>query len=126
MNTQSLHSEARELRDATLPAPFAALAPYVSEWCKDSEQARASKRVATSMADLRKFHGELLPHLEPMIEYLTAYPNDPARLPPDAQRLYQLAAMVMEVSAPVDLEWESPDLPEAFPFHRIKFLPPSN
>jgi hypothetical protein len=112
--------------EAVLPQGFASLEPYVQQWCQESEQDRAQTRVSTPMPVLREFHGCVLPHLEDMIRHLNGLPNDPHALAPDARRLYQLALMVMEVSAPVDLEWESPDLDEAFPFHRIKFLPPSS
>jgi hypothetical protein len=124
--TSSIQSETGAVAQTSLPPGFALLEPYVHQWCQESEQDRAQTRVSTPMPVLRKFHADLLPHLEDMIRYLNGFPNDPKALPPDARRLYQLALMAMEVSAPVDLEWENPDLDDAYPFHRIKFLPPSS
>jgi hypothetical protein len=124
--TSSFTDENSAVGQASLPPAFAALERYVPTWCQESEQDRARTRVSTPMPVLREFHAGLLPHLEAMIGYLNGFPNEPTALPPDARRLYQLALMFMEVSAPVDLEWESPDLEDAFPFHRIKFLPPSS
>jgi len=121
-----MKNEKDGVAQASLPTGFATLEPYVHQWCQESEQDRARTRVSTPMPVLREFHAELMPHLEDMIRYLNGFPNDVEALPPDARRLYQLALMVMEVSAPVDLQWDSPDLEEAFPFHRIKFLPPSS
>lgn len=108
-----------------LPEPFADLAPWIAEWSIGSEKARAEKRIATPIALLREFHAATLPRLEAMIEYFNTLPNDPQALAPEAKRLYALAQMVMEASAPIDLNWDTPDIEDVFPMHRMRFHPPS-
>lgn len=123
--TIQVHPRPQQETDTALPAAFAMLEPYVAEWALRGEKARAQKRVSTPIEVLRAFQQALLPHLEPMIRYFNTLPNDPDALAPDARRLYCLAQMVMEVSAPLDLQWSSPDIEDVFPLERIKFLPPS-
>ncbi|MDB5942869.1 MAG: hypothetical protein JWQ13_2435 [Ramlibacter sp.] len=108
-----------------LPPAFADLEPWVAQWSIATEKARAETRVATPIAVLREFHAALLPRLEPMIQYFNTLPNDPDALSPPDKRLYALAQMVMEVSAPIDLNWDTPDIEDVFPMHRMKFHPPS-
>jgi hypothetical protein len=113
------------MSEPLLPAAFSDLAPYVSEWVLPSEKERAIKRVSTDIKKLREFQQAILPRLESMIEFFNTFPNDPKALPPDALRLYRLAQMVMEASAPIDLEWESADIEDVFPMERMNFHPPS-
>jgi hypothetical protein len=108
-----------------LPAAFADLAPWVAAWSLGTEKARAERRVLTPMPVLRAFHAATLPRLEAVIEYLNTLPNDPQVLAPADRRLYALAQMVMEASAPIDLNWESADIEDVFPMSRMKFHPPS-
>ena len=108
-----------------VPEAFADLAPWVAEWSIGTEKARAEKRVSTPIVALREFHAATLPRLEAMIEYFNTLPNDPQALAPDAKRLYALAQMVMEASAPIDLNWDTPDIEDVFPMHRMTFHPPS-
>ena len=86
---------------------------------------RDRKRVSTPIAVLREFHAATLPRLEAMIQYFNTLPNDPEALAPPDARLYGLAQMVMEASAPIDLEWNTPDIEDVFPLSRMKFHPPS-
>jgi hypothetical protein len=120
-----MNAQAAPTRETTLPLQFAHLESFVPEWAIGTEKARAEKRVATPIPALREFQQELLPHLEPMIQFFNQLPNDSEALPPDAKRLYHLAQMVMEASAPLDLNWTSPDIEDVFPLERIRFLPPS-
>ena len=110
---------------ALVPDAFADLAPWIAEWSIGTEKGRAEKRVSTPIAVLRQFHAATLPRLEAMIEYFNTLPNDPQALAPDAKRLYALAQMVMEASAPIDLDWGTPDIEDVFPMHRMTFHPPS-
>jgi hypothetical protein len=111
--------------DTALPAQFAHLQPLVAEWAQPTERDRAFKRISTPMAELIAFQGKLLPELEAIIAHLDGFPNDPHALPPDSLRLFRLAQMTMEVSAPIDLEWEQPEGEDAFPLARMTFLSPS-
>jgi hypothetical protein len=66
--------------------------------------------------------------MEAIIEYLNTFSNDPDTLPEPVKRLFNLARMVMEASAPIDLGWRSPDIEDVFPMDRIGFssLPAGN
>ena len=108
-----------------LPQAFADLAPWVADWSIRTEQARAEKRVGTPIETLREFHAALSPRLEAMFQYFNTLPNDPSALSPPDARLYGLAQMVLEASAPIDLQWNTPDIEDVFPLHRMKFHPPS-
>jgi hypothetical protein len=119
------HPQAKPDAGPVLPAQFAELAPWVAEWSIRTEKARAEKRVGTPIAVLRDFHAALLPRLEEMFQYFNTLPNDPAALSPPDARLYGLAQMVLEASAPIDLQWDTPDIEDVFPLHRMKFHPPS-
>jgi hypothetical protein len=111
--------------DVSLPTAFANFEPLVAEWALANEKARAEKRVSTPIEVLRNFQQIVMPDFERVIQYLNTLPNDPSALSPPDKRLFQLAQMVMEASAPLDLQWSTPDIDDVFPLERIKFLPPS-
>ena len=105
-----------------LPDAFADLSPLVDEWCFAAERDRAVRRVDSDIEKLRSFCGTVRPRIDAMVEYLNGLPNDvDALLPPD-RRLYHLAQMFMEASAPVDLYLPSGDIEDTFPMERYKFL----
>lgn len=106
-----------------LPNGFADLEAFCPEWCPTTERDRAFKRATTPMEVLRTFHAETSPRLEAVIDYLNGFPNDPAVLPPDAKRLFQLAQMVMEAAVPIDLQWEISETEDVFPLERLTFTP---
>jgi hypothetical protein len=110
------------MTEKLLPDGFADLAPLVGEWCLGSEKRRCNKRLTTEMAKLKDFYNVAFPQLEAMIAYLNDFPNDPAKLPADASRLYDLALMVMEVGAPIDLGWPTGDITDTFPIDRFEFI----
>jgi len=107
----------------SLPAQFAALEPLVAEWAMPDEESRAIKRLSSDMDALRRFHAATAPRIEEIIAFLNAYPDTPSALPPDVANLFRLAQMIMEASAPIDLDWDTPDMPEAFPYQRMRFHP---
>ena len=108
-----------------LPPQFADLEHFVEEWALPSEAAQALKRATTPLERIKEFHKVAFPRLEAMIDYLNGFPNDPAALPEDAERLFHLATTVMEVSVPIDLEWPQADIEDVFPMERFEFFPPS-
>ena len=119
------HPPAKGDAGPVLPPAFAEFEPWVAQWSIRTEKARAEKRVSTPIELLREFHAALSPRLEDMFKYFNTLPNDPAALSPPNARLYGLAQMVLEASAPIDLQWDTPDIEDVFPLHRMKFHPPS-
>lgn len=110
------------MKDTLLPDEFSDLAPLVAEWAFATEKERALKRIYTDIGVLRAFHGKMRPRIEAIVDFLNKQENDPDRLPADAKNLYQLALTFMEVSAPIDLEWDSGDIEDTFPMDRFEFL----
>ncbi|MFM9993015.1 MAG: hypothetical protein ACKVOY_16405 [Burkholderiaceae bacterium] len=104
-----------------LPQEFADIDQFVQEWSLSFEQARAVKRLASSIDELRTFHSAMFPRLDAIIDYLNRFPNDPSALPADARALYDLALMAMEAAAPIDLGWDGPDIDDVFPLERFQF-----
>ncbi|MDB5410704.1 MAG: hypothetical protein JWL84_5616 [Rhodospirillales bacterium] len=113
------------MTEKLLPDEFADLAPLAAEWSLGSEEERCNKRLTTDMATLKAFYAIGFPRVEAIIAYLDTFPNDPAKLPAEARRLYHLALMIMEAAAPIDLEWPTPDITDTFPIERFGFLEPS-
>ena len=119
------HPQSKADSGPLVPPAFADLEPWIAQWSIRTERDRAQKRVSTPIAVLREFQAATLPRLEAMIQYFNTLPNDPEALSPPDARLYGLAQMVMEASAPIDLEWNTPDIEDVFPLDRMKFHPPS-
>jgi hypothetical protein len=112
------------MTEKLLPDDFVDLAPLVDEWSLGSEEERCNKRLTTDMAKLKVFYNVGFPRIEAIIAYLNQFPNDPAKLPDDARRLFHLALMIMEAAAPIDLEWPTGDITDTFPIERFDFMPP--
>jgi hypothetical protein len=116
------------MSDDILPAEFADLAPYAADWSLAAERDRATRRVSTDIDTLRAFQEAVSPRMEAIILYLNTFPNEPDALPAPVKRLFDLARMAMEASAPIDLGWSTPDIEDVFPMERIGFslLPAGN
>jgi hypothetical protein len=84
----------------TLPAPFRSLESYQA-WSLPTERERIAKRIATPMADIIEFHGEMSKQLEDIIVYLNQYPY--AEMPADAQNFCNLALSLVEISNLVEM-----------------------
>lgn len=113
------------MSDAILPAGFAGLEPYVQQWALRTERERHQMRVASGLGPTRVFYQAVTPHIHDMIAHLNTFPGaDPDDLPPPQRRLYDLALAFMEASHPIDLNWQRPDIDDAFPFERMDYLAP--
>lgn len=110
------------MTDAVLPTEFSDLAYLVAEWALPTEEQRALKRIYTDIGILRQFHGIVRPRIEAIIEHLNKCENNPETLSLGAKNLYLLALTFMEVSAPIDLDWDSGDIEDTFPMDRFKFV----
>jgi len=97
------------MADALLPAPFAALEPFVAAWCLDSEPERYAKRLSSSMDEIQAFYDAIFPRTEEAIRYLEQFPLD--ALPEDASRLLKLLYSLILISFPVEI-WRQPAIPD--------------
>ncbi len=93
----------------TLPADFAALAPFTS-WVLPTERERYAKRIASTMDELQAFYDAAFPCMEPVLEYLDRFPI--AALPDDAKHLLWLYCSLVTVSFPVEV-WRQPRVPDS-------------
>jgi hypothetical protein len=110
-----------------LPAEFADLAHHADEWALPSEQERHRKRNATDLATVHALYAALFPRMDAVMSYLARYPVDGFdRLPVEVQNLHNLALAFMENSHPVDMDWRTVDIEDAFPSERFIFQAPSN
>ena len=110
----------------TLPAPFKALEPWVGEWSIPHESGRLAKRMAAEPGELNRFVAAVFPRIEEIVDFLNKLPgNDPDALRREDRYLYDMALTCMESVIPSDLGWETNDIDDSWPVHRMSFLAPS-
>lgn len=108
--------------DQILPPAYAALAPFVTKWARETEQERFKVRLATSRDEISVFYDAIFPHMDAILTELAAYPADSFRdLPKPIETLYRLALAFMEASHPIDLRWQGNDIDDAFPADRVHY-----
>jgi hypothetical protein len=103
--------------DKPLPAEFQDLAPFV-DWALGTETERMTKRMASSMKEIRAFYDAMLARMDAIVNYLKQFPADD--LPPEARTLFHLSLSLIEVSNAVEL-YKQPKLP--FGFDPARFAP---
>jgi hypothetical protein len=94
---------------ALLPPEFSDLAPWVRDWCLDSEPERYAKRLSSSMDEIQAFYDAVFPRAEAAIQYLERFPLDD--LPEDAFRLLKLLYSLILMSFAVEI-WKQPYIPD--------------
>ena len=110
----------------TLPAPFKALEPWLEAWSIPHEAGRLGKRLSADVDELNRFVNAVFPRIEEIVDFLNGLPaKDPDALRPEERRLFDLALTCMEAVIPSDLGWETNDIEDSWPAHRLQFLPPS-
>jgi hypothetical protein len=101
-----------------LPPEFAILERWAADWALPTERERYTKRLASSMAELKEFYDEVLAVAPDAKKYLDELDlND---MPESAQRLLWLLFMLIMASYPVEL-WGQPRTPDcgAADFYRV-------
>jgi hypothetical protein len=88
------------MSENTLPAGFGDLERFM-DWSLATERERMVKREQTPIPETSAFHAALLARMEAIVEYLNQYPY--AELPPDAQRLCNMALSMVEVASLVEI-----------------------
>src|SRR5262249_22339130 len=74
-----------KMTTAKLPAPFAALEPFVDGWALATETERYTKRLTTPMPQIQAFYDAIFPRAAEALDYLDQYSLD--NLPDDALNL---------------------------------------
>ena len=97
------------MADNLLPPEFSDLAPWVAEWCLDSEPERYAKRLSSTMGEIQAFYDAVFPRAEAAMQYLEKLPLDD--LPEDAFRLLKLLYSLVLMSFPVEI-WKQPYIPD--------------
>jgi hypothetical protein len=84
-----------------LPADFAELDPFVSDWALPTEPERSLKRRTSNMTQIQAFYQAIMSRMEKIIEHLNGFPLE--SLPEPERRLLYLALSVMEISFAVEV-----------------------
>ena len=103
----------------SLPAPFAALEPYVQAWALQHADARLRKRMQSSMTELDAFYQAILPHLEAALLYLDEF--EFGKLPVAQRRLHWLTLAAAEAALSVEI-YRAPSLPMAPDISRFQVV----
>ncbi|BDB45572.1 MULTISPECIES: hypothetical protein [Mycobacterium] len=89
------------MSDALLPSAFAEFEEYAQTWCLATETERWNQRLASTMAEMHRFHDAFLPRLEEAIEYCDKFELD--NLPDDALNLLHLIYSLIMVAMAVEI-----------------------
>jgi hypothetical protein len=100
-----------------LPPQFRDLAPFVADWALRTEGERLSKLTRTSIADLKAFYDAMFARAEDIKSYLMPHKLD--AMPPDAQTLLDLLLTFIETAHPIELNWTTTDIDDAFALDRM-------
>ena len=97
-----------------------------SAWALPSERERYERRLRTPLDEVRAFHDALMPRVDDAMRLLQVQPADTAAIAEPVRRLFHLVLAWFEASTPVELNWRSSDLDDAFPADRIVYVGPSH
>ena len=92
-----------------LPAEFADLEPF-TEWCLPTEPERYTKRLASTMIEMKAFYDAITPRAKEALAYCDKFPLDD--LPEDVLNLMHLLYSMIMVSFPVEC-WKQPRVPDS-------------
>lgn len=101
----------------SLPQQFRDL-ERLSSWALATEGERYAKRASSSMETLTDFYSAMKPHMESIIQYLSAFPWG-TPLGEEDERLYHMGLSYMEAAVPIDLGWKSPVAQDSFSVERL-------
>ncbi len=102
-----------------LPARFKDLEPYVSAWALPRFSLRQTKRLQSSMREIRDFYEAMMPRLNEVVEHLNNFELD--EMPAPEQRLLELCLSLANIGNCVAL-WHAPDQVNAFAASRMEAL----
>lgn len=100
-----------------LPEKFSSLSRW-ADWGKPTELERYQRRAACTMEELKSFYDALKPHMEDIIQHLSAFPWG-SEISASDERLFHMAMTYMEAAVPIDLNWKSPMAEDSYPVSRL-------
>ena len=106
------------MSDAQLPDQFCDLEPLARVWILPTEAERHAKRLASTITELRALYDALMPRIEEVLAYLSAFQLD--NLPPEGRNLLSLACSLAEIGPAVEL-YGQPEVPDGYDSRR--FIP---
>jgi len=101
----------------SLPPQFSALEPFVADWALASEAERLAKLTRSSIEELKAFYDAVFPRAEEMRAWLDQFKLD--AMPDDAVRLFNLLLTFIETAHPIELNWTTTDIDDAFALERM-------
>jgi hypothetical protein len=101
----------------SLPPQFSALEPFVADWALATEAERLAKLTRSSIEELKVFYDAVFGRAEEMRAYLEDFPLD--AMPDDAARLLNLLLTFIETAHPIELNWTTTDIDDAFALERM-------
>lgn len=96
-------------REGGLPEAFSSLQRFVAKWDKPDTNARYAERLASSMAELEDFHGEMVRSAQAIMAYLDA--RSIADYSDEDRRLGRLMFALSTVSTAVEA-FKRPAVPD--------------
>lgn len=100
-----------------LPQGFEDLAPMARQWARPTENTRSHIRWEASSAAFADFYAALMPRLDGILAYLSAFP--PTEMPDDARNLFHLACAFAEAGPHHELYGGSATVPHSFDARRF-------
>jgi hypothetical protein len=101
----------------SLPQQFSALERFVEQWALHTEAERLSKLTRTPIGELKAFYDAMFARAEEMKRYLADFKLD--AMPDDAATLLDLLLTFIETAHPIELNWSTTDIDDAFALDRM-------
>jgi hypothetical protein len=101
----------------SLPQQFAALQPFVADWALPSEGERLAKLTRTPIDELQVFYDAMFARAAEMKRYLEGFKID--AMPDAAATLLDLLLTFIETAHPIELNWSTTDIDDAFALDRM-------
>lgn len=105
-----------------LPDKFADLEPFAARWCIETEAARYTERLNSTMADMQALYDAAFPRVPDAMAYLDQFPLHD--LPERELNLLHLVYSLIMVSLPVDV-WHQPKVIDSGTAYFERHLEPS-
>lgn len=118
---QTIHV-VRSRPSVELPVEFSDLSIWAADWALPDERQRMARLLQADVAELRPFYDAMLERMPAVKRHLDQFPLK--SLPPETQRLFDLAMTFMETAHVIDLGWKTTDIEDKFPHDRFRVNSP--